>query len=121
MVANAKLRHYTAEERERATARAMEVGYRAASVELGIPWGTLSCWVFKARKTVARTASAAPAAASPTMEASPAPASTAPAARSTARPRVAKVYTPSQIAQALERVAAIGVRPAAPAGTRSQN
>jgi len=113
MVANAKLRHYTAEERERATARAMEVGYRAASVELGIPWGTLSCWVFKARKTMARTASAAPAAASPTMEASPAPAPTAPTARSTARPRVAKVYTPTQIAQALERVAAIGVRPAA--------
>ena len=62
---------------------------------------------------MARTASAAPAAASPTMEASPAPAPTAPTARSTARPRVAKVYTPTQIAQALERVAAIGVRPAA--------
>lgn len=37
----------------------------------------------------------------------------APAPRPTARPRVAKIYTPSQIAQALERVAAIGVRPAA--------
>ena len=113
MVANAKLRHYTAEERDRATARAMEVGYRAASVELGIPWGTLSCWVFKTRKAVTKTASALPAAASATVEASPAPAPTAPTARSTARPRVAKVYTPTQIAQALERVAAIGVRPAA--------
>lgn len=61
MVANAKLRHYTAEERDKVTKRAMEVGYRAASVELGIPWGTLSCWVFKARKA-AGTAEAAPAA-----------------------------------------------------------
>lgn len=31
MVASAKLRHYTA--KERATARAVEVGYRAASLE----------------------------------------------------------------------------------------
>lgn len=129
MVANAKLRHYTAEGREKATARAMEVGYRVASVELGIPWGTLSCWVFKARKAepsadrdaapqspvVAETVSAAEAArpvAGPSSNAvAPSAPTTAP--RPTARPRVAKVYTPSQIAQALERVAAIGVRPAA--------
>ena len=126
MVANAKLRHYTAEERDKATKRAMEVGYRAASVELGIPWGTLSCWVFKARRAAGTTDAApagmdtppsqadglepSPAAPAPTAAASPTSASTS---RPTARPRVAKVYTPSQIAQALERVAANGVRPAA--------
>jgi hypothetical protein len=43
---------------------------------------------------------------------SPASIPTLPTAKPTARARVAKIYTPSQIAQALERVAAIGVRPA---------
>ena len=119
MVGNAKLRHYTADERGKATARAMEVGYRAASAELGIPWGTLSCWVFKARKAAgaAEVAPAvkdtAPSASAPTLPAATTrPASSSPS-RPTDRPRVARVYTPSQVAQALERVAAIGVRPAA--------
>lgn len=126
MVANAKPRHYTAEEREKATKRAMEVGYRAASVELGIPWGTLACWVFKARKagasevapgdqdtaSPAATSAPTPAAPAPTAATKPASSSTTPN-RLTTRPRMAKVYTPSQIAQALERVAAVGVRPAA--------
>ena len=43
-------RKYTPEEKANATARAMEIGYRAVSTETGIPWGTLSCWVFKARQ-----------------------------------------------------------------------
>jgi len=67
MVANTKLRHYTAEERNKATKRAMAVGYRAASVELGIPWGTLSCWVFKARKA-AEAGGAPPAGGYPLAE-----------------------------------------------------
>ena len=142
MVANAKIRRYTADEKNKATARAIEVGYRAAGDELGIPCGTLSCWVFKARQAGTGPAPAAAAmpsgpvpdvaepAVSPAAAPSPAPPGT-PAATAgapvltaassapppptpkTARPRVAKVYTPSQIAQALERVAAIGVRPAA--------
>lgn len=122
-------RKYTPEEKANATARAMEIGYRAVSTETGIPWGTLSCWVFKARqaaatgaKTAVISAEAAPLA-SPPPEPTPAPvvgvgspAATVvptPVTRATSRARLAKVYTPSQIAQALERVAAIGVRPAA--------
>lgn len=128
MVANRRLRRYTAEEKASATARSMEVGYRVVSEETGIPWGTLSCWVFKARRAAATEASpesTAPAPSEPSAEVSAADlpaapeAAAAPAGTPTARPgstsrsRVAKVYTPSQIAQALERVAAIGVRPAA--------
>jgi len=134
MVANVNSRRYTAEEREKAVARVQDIGYRPASEELGIPWGTLSCWVFKARQRAAAADGAAtgqvagappahapvtppaapvtPAAApTPAVEASSSPTASTP--RPTARPRVAKVYTPSQIAQALERVGAIGVRPAA--------
>ena len=129
MVAKRKLREYTPEEKAKATARSMDVGYRAVSRETGIPSGTLSCWVFMARKAAAAAASCertapTPAAVEPLPSKlpaeKPAPAAAAttttsapPAPRSTARARVAKVYTPSQIAQALERVAAIGVRPAA--------
>jgi len=127
MVASVKYRQYTAEERAKAMARVQDVGYRAASEELSIPLGTLTSWVFKARQRTAEADRAAtgqgvgaplarapvtpPIAPTPAVEAALSP--TAPAPRSTARPRVAKLYTPSQIAQALERVAAIGVRPAA--------
>ncbi|HYC99640.1 MAG TPA: DDE-type integrase/transposase/recombinase, partial [Phycisphaerales bacterium] len=91
-----------------------------------------SCWVFLARKRAAAPeATAAPAleasarATPPAAEAvagdaDPPPSSPPPTQQaaagpspSTRRARVAKTYTPSQVAQALERVAAIGVRPAA--------
>ncbi|MFH1464308.1 MAG: DDE-type integrase/transposase/recombinase [Pseudomonadota bacterium] len=112
-------RTYTAEEKRKAIARAMEVGSAQASMELGIPSGTMSSWLFYARRAMeaAEEAKAAPAAARSVPEAEPreAPASEAPAevpSPSAKRSRVAKVYTPTQIAQALERVAAIGLRPA---------
>ena len=128
MSANVTMRRYTPDEKAKATARSMEVGYRAVSKETGIPWGTLSCWVFKARQkaggavaAVEPATSSAPtvphapvSVAAPAAAPVPTPAAVvALAPRPTARARVAKVYTPSQIAQALERVAAIGVRPAA--------
>lgn len=97
---------YTAAEKQRATQRAMEIGTAAAARELGIPVGTLSCWKFEARQQDRPSApEAGPVAPAPEAAASP--------VASTKRARVAKVYTPSQIANALERVAAIGVRPAA--------
>jgi putative transposase len=108
-------RIYTAEEKQRATQRALEIGAARAGSELGIPSGTLSCWVFLSRKRAKAEAVVRPDVA-PDVVAVPAPAPLAPPdAPSTParRPRVAKSYTPSQIAQALERVAAIGVRPAA--------
>lgn len=126
MSANATMRRYTPDEKATATARSMEIGSRAVSKETGIPWGTLSCWVFKARQQAggAIVVPAAPPAPRPAPEtavvaapstpsATASPAAAAVPVRPTSRPRVAKVYTPSQVAQALERVAAIGVRPAA--------
>ena len=137
MVANERARRYTADEKRAATARAMEVGAKVAGDELGIPGGTLSCWVFKARQASqaapadrseagAPSSSPAPGAAPsmpPKQPPKPLPVPPVPALlpstppvtapRRTARPRAAKLYTPSQIAQALERVAAIGVKPAA--------
>ena len=137
MAAKRVQRQYTVEEKAKATARAIDIGYRAVSQETGIPWGTLSCWVFKARQagvtgppgTTAPAATAAESRGSRGSEAvavvpvptAPVPVPTAPvppvsppvATSANRRARIAKVYTPSQIAQALERVAAIGVRPAA--------
>lgn len=128
-------RNYTAEEKQRAIQRSREIGPTRASIELGIPSGTLSSWSYKAKQMTGADAKAAPAAsptrdtpktAAPPPEATPAPPEATPAASPhtaapptpaadappTRRARIAKVYTPSQIANALERVAAIGVRPA---------
>lgn len=153
-------RNYTSDEKHQATQRARSIGVRKASIELGVPSGTLSCWVFHARQgeLEAGTVAGAPAAvagvpaavavattavtgsvvrvvggvtavtaAVPAGTVSPGtpPAAVQEAGASadstpvggarTRRPRVAKVYTPSQVGQALERIAAIGVRPAAKA------
>lgn len=124
-------RRYSADEKERAMARLVAVGAVAASAELGIPTGTLNYWAFDQRRKKGEPASAAPptssvapsdlAPAPPSKAPVPAPPTEAPAsseATSTtssrnARRRVAKVYTPSQIASALDLVAKVGVRPAA--------
>ena len=106
---SANPRAYTAEEKQRAIQRAAEVGPAQTSTETGIPKGTLSFWTFDAKRR-GQAASTPSAAAEVVLPATEAPVKPAP---STRRARVAKVYTPSQIAQALERVAAIGVRPAA--------
>lgn len=112
-------RTYTPEEKRKAIARAAEVGSGRAALELGLPSGTLSSWLFYARRAEKAAASTAPAPASAATEpireppAAPAPTMTGEAPPSSSgRSRVAKVYTPTQIAQALERVAAIGLRPA---------
>ena len=109
-----KIRQYTSEEKTSATARALVVGSRAASLETGIPWGTLSCWVLKAHRAAGKVVAPMPEAApapSP-VAAVPRPVVAASARSTRARARVAKAYTPSEIAAALERVDAIGVRPA---------
>jgi len=113
-------RTYTEDERRKAAARAIEAGPTRASVEMGIPVGTLSCWAYKARQATAATPSASGKARSRKdlapggPERSPTQQSSAvPGVAGRSRARVAHVYTPTQIAQALERAAAIGVRPAA--------
>ena len=116
-------RQYTADEKKRAVALAKEKGVCAAAHELGIPQSNVSKWWAVAAtgvepsgpvlepgttEAVAPTASASPPA-PPAPTPTEAPTKPSPMRRA----RVAKVYTPTQIAQALERVAAIGVRPAA--------
>lgn len=103
-------RHYSAAEKERAVALARERGVVAAARELGVPQTSLSNWLRPRRsaETAPPAASAAAGAPAPAAGTEAKPASR----RSTGRARVAHVYTPSQIAQALERVAAIGLRPA---------
>ncbi|MBA2321972.1 MAG: DDE-type integrase/transposase/recombinase [Deltaproteobacteria bacterium] len=100
-------RSYTAEEKQRALRLAQEKGVAAAARELRMPETSLHNWRMRGSKSqVAPVQHQAPTP-------PPTPAPVPPLPRPTARARVAKIYTPSQIAQALERVAAIGVRPAA--------
>ncbi len=102
-------RSYTDDERKAAIQRAGEVGPAQAGADLGIPKPTVAHWAGEARQIPAPP----PPTGTVTPTASPEPAAPAAPIPSPRRPRVAKVYTPSQIALALERVAAIGVRPAA--------
>lgn len=115
-----KLRTYTPEEKKRAVALAREVGPTRASAELGIPAGSVSAWSTRAKAAAAAAASEplppepAPMPPASTTPAAPeAPAPTTPAAPTTQRARVAKIYSPSEVARALERIGQIGVRPTA--------
>jgi transposase InsO family protein len=82
---------YTPEQKQKATARAMEVGAAEASRELGIPQGTLSCWSYKARQRERDVAASAPTEPEALVEPLAEP-----------ERRVAKRYTPSQRAAILE-------------------
>ena len=48
-----KLRKYTPEQRSEALKLAEEAGYREAALRLGIPEGTVSCWMSQARRASA--------------------------------------------------------------------
>lgn len=118
---NASQRQYTPSERLQALNRAREVGPKAAGKELGISPGTIGYWQHRERQREATAADAS----SPDVvpDASSAPASSAgtlsrpatpagPESTSQEKPRekpVAKVYTPSARARALEYAAAEGV------------
>ena len=95
-------RTYTLEEKQAAIQRALEVGPSIASRELGIPSGTVSCWAHKARQ-------GKPGFAPPDEAPQEPPVSVEAAPPTTSKPRVARVYTPSEKARALERAAAVGV------------
>jgi putative transposase len=113
-------RQYTAAEKQRAVELGREKGVVAAARELGLPQTSLSSWLHpRPTASSAKTATSGAAPADPVAPPVPEPppvvpeaASAAPAVPSTRRARVARVYSPSEIARALERVAAIGVRPA---------
>ncbi len=51
-----KLRKYTPRQRREALELAQEAGYREAASRLGIPEGTVSCWMSQARKASAHSA-----------------------------------------------------------------
>jgi len=105
-------RKYIAAEKQAAIARTIVVGPAAASKELGIPSGTLSCWAHKARQGVPGYALPEPEPES-TVEATPEPAPLAGPASAQAGPprrgKVARVYTPSEKARALELAAKVGI------------
>lgn len=92
-------RTYTAEEKQRAMERALEVGARAASVELGIPAGTLSCWRFQAKKrkgAPAKSESTSKETTAPEVEEAERP------VEEPVRSKAARKYTPSQKTEILE-------------------
>ena len=103
-------RKYTTSEKQAAIARTIEIGAAAASKELGIPRGTLSCWAYRAQQGqpgyAPQPAKAVPA---PEAAAAPEPSSEAPAEPLPRRTRVARLYTPSEKARALELAARVGV------------
>lgn len=103
-------RTYTAAEKQAAIVRTLEIGPTAAGRELGISSGTLGYWVHKARQGIGGDAPASvPNVASDEPQA---PEESSPEegthAEPPARRKVARVYTPSEKARALERVAQIG-------------
>jgi transposase InsO family protein len=110
-----KARQYTTGERERAVLRATEIGPNAAGRELNVPAGTIAYWQHLARRkasanTTPTTNAVEPICAPP---ADPSQVSGTQAAADTGAKKrgrvVAKVYTPSQRARALESAATDGV------------
>ena len=107
-------RQYTPSEREQACSRAQEVGPSAAAAELGIPAGTVAYWQSKGRH---KSHDGTPQARQPEEGGQPtsagAPATEPPKAPVAAAKQVARLYTPSERARALECAAAEGVSAAA--------
>ena len=96
-------RTYSPEERENAMRRAKEVGPAQASRELGVPPGTLTCWLFKARRAQVEGDTEVEPPRTPKVTAA------------SSEVKVAKRYTPSQRAVILEYCAQHG-----PAATQRQ-
>jgi len=91
-------RKYTSGEKQAAIARTRVLGAARASAELGIPAGSLSCWLFKANRAE-RTAAKEGTGKSGSPDGQV----------SASGPHVARVYTPSEKARALEAVAKDGI------------
>ena len=106
---SAKARHYTDEDKRRAIALGEELGQSAGAAKAGVPKGTLSCWLHKHRKAKEQGESwppVAPGAANESVEQSAVPTNEAAVVEESSEnpKRVARIYTPSERARALERV-----------------
>lgn len=93
------IRRYSASEKANALLLSDEVGVTKAASETGIPAGTISSWRWSRKRE--QDSKGEPSAMVP-------PAATEPAEQPVKRPRVAKVYTPSQRAEALEMLSVVG-------------
>lgn len=109
-------RRYSAEERAQAIERSAVVGPAQASKEFGIPPGTISCWAFHAKRdkkhshTTGETVASVEASAESVTTPSSAPVAAEPKAKpSPAGGTVARVYTPSEKARALEMARKMGI------------
>ena len=101
------IRHrYTKQERQEAIELACKIGVTATSRKLGIPMGTVNNWAYRARKQEKQVEQ--------NQEPTPQSAPNRPERSQASTPermkrRVARSYTPSEKARALERAADIGV------------
>lgn len=103
---------YTLQQRIDAIALAADIGVAAAARQIGMPYGTLNNWAYQARKRVKAAqehSPPTPVAARTKPEAVPAPAEPA----QPTKKRVARVYTPSEKARAIELAAKVGPTKAA--------
>jgi putative transposase len=98
------IRRYSADERARALSLSDELGVAKAASQLGMPEGTISMWRW-ARKHKQQAATQEPSARQQTSEPVAAPQVAGGVGK---RRQVAKVYTPSQRAEALEMLSVAG-------------
>lgn len=110
-------RKYTQTEKHAAIRLALDVGPAAASRQLGLPQSTLKYWLHKARSGEPgfvlsnNESEATPAGVEPVVppETVKPPLAESPVPETPSNSKVARVYTPSEKARALERADAIGV------------
>ena len=103
-------RRYTPAEKQAAIIKTREVGPAAASRALGIPSGTLSSWIYKARQANHRDNNTTEETAlTPNTRSNSTPPPPTSTQKTSTRRHIARVYTPSQKAHALELAADIGV------------
>ena len=108
-----KAKKYTAQEKRDAVKLADELGPAEAARRLSLPKGTLSCWRYTARKAAA-AGEAWPSAPEPEPDEDGSDEELAEALADEPKPRrIARVYTPSQRAEALELAGKVGVTAAA--------
>ena len=107
-----KARTYTADERQRAVEEAVRLGPGAASKTLGIPAGTLSCWVYLSKQRAARLGEGADR--SGAREAEPEAGVSAKRVSSTEAVEAAPAPVPAAAPQPVSKPAPVSSPPSAP-------